>query len=239
MLVCEDQGRSFHLFSRSQPSNHWIAGRNFTSFSKYRFAIRGWLSLLLVKMVVQRAGKNVDTTCPKCHSQPESLDHVSNTCSPNQLMREKHNRILRMLVEVISKEGRDVVVERSFSPDGLRPDVVVRDQVMKQTTIVDVVIPYEARVDASSKARVEKVQKYERLRVWMEGQQEYQNASIHAFVVGSLGGWDDNNASAAPAACGQEVHFTIQKAVHGGCHQRLSGDLEKSTVTHDINFNSL
>ena len=200
MLECKDQGRSFHLLSQSQSSNHWIAGGNYTSFAEYRFAIRGRLNLLPVKTVVKRAGKNINTTCPKCKSQPESLGHVLNACTPNTgLMRERHNAVLRRLVKAVRKEGKDVFVEQSISPDNLRPDLVVRDQETRQTVVVDVTIPYEASDEAFSKARAEKLQKYEGLRRWMENQTEYSTTTVYPFVVGSLGGWDNNNTAALRA----------------------------------------
>ncbi len=69
-LQCADKGRSFHLIHQDQSSNHWIPEGKYTSFSAYRFAIKARLNFLPVKTVVRRAGKSVDTKCPKCSQKP-------------------------------------------------------------------------------------------------------------------------------------------------------------------------
>ena len=118
LLECTDQGRSFHLLAQSDTSNHWITTGKCTSFAAYRFATKARLNLFPVKTVVRRAGKALDTTCPRCSAQPESLSHVLNACTPNAgLMRERHNTILQCLVKAANKEDKDLFVEQSFSPD--------------------------------------------------------------------------------------------------------------------------
>jgi len=42
------------------------------------------------------------------------------------------------------------------------------------------------------KSRAEKEQKYSQLKDWMTDNQ-YNNVTVHALVVGSLGTWDPNN----------------------------------------------
>ncbi len=194
VLESKDQGRSFHLISKDQSSNHWIAGGRYTSFAAYRFAIKARLNLLPVKTVVRRTGKNISTTCPRCKSQPESLGHVLNACQPNTgLMRARHNVILERLVKAIPKEGRDVYVEQSISSDNLRPDIVVHDRSSGEAVVVDVSCPYESAPDAFSKSRSKKEQKYAGLKTWMLAQPQYKKVSVHAFIVGALGSWDEEN----------------------------------------------
>ena len=53
------------------------------------------LNLLPVKTVVNRTGKNINTTSTKCKTQPESLGQVLNACTANTgLTRERHNKVL-------------------------------------------------------------------------------------------------------------------------------------------------
>ena len=97
LLQALDQGRAFHLASKYPSSSHWVRDGSFVSFAEYRFSIKGRLNLLPTKVTIKRAGKpNIDTTCPKCRQQPQTLGHVLNACTPNAgLMRERHNAILQ------------------------------------------------------------------------------------------------------------------------------------------------
>ena len=83
LIDAPDQGRAFHLISKCADSNHWIAARAFTSFVEHRFAIKAHLNLLPTKSVVQRTGKQIDVTCARCKTQPETLAHVLSSCTPN------------------------------------------------------------------------------------------------------------------------------------------------------------
>lgn len=71
--------------------------------------------------------------------QPETLGHVLNACTPNAgLMRERHGKILDRLVKAIPKDGVDVFVEQSISPDDLRPDIILHDKSSGKAVICDV-----------------------------------------------------------------------------------------------------
>ena len=84
LLQATDLGRSFHLVSQHPSSSHWIKEGSFVSFADYRFAIKGRLNLLPTKVVIKRTGKpHLDSTCPKCKQEAQTLGHVLNTCTPN------------------------------------------------------------------------------------------------------------------------------------------------------------
>jgi len=92
-----------------------------------------------VAAVQKTLRKTNDLTCRRCQARPETLGHVLNACAPNTgLMRERHNTILQRLARAIPREENDVYLEKLFSPEGLRPDVVVINKVTKDSTIVDV-----------------------------------------------------------------------------------------------------
>ena len=164
LLEAQDQGRTFHLVSKTPSSNHWIHAGAYTTFSDYRFAIRARLNLLPTRTVAKRAGHpEIDTTCPKCHQAPETLGHVLNACTPNTgLMRERHNAILKRLVKAVPREAGEKYVEQNIrdAPGDLRPDLVILSQEKKVATIVDVTIPYEGEVNSFIAARAEKLRKY-------------------------------------------------------------------------------
>lgn len=107
-------------------------------------------------------------TCKKCHSQPESLGHVLNACTPNAgLMRQQHNTILQRIARAINKEGKNLYLEQFISPDSLRPDILLHNTSTGEAVVVDVTVTYESGRDALKKARSEKEQKYAGLKTWM------------------------------------------------------------------------
>ena len=195
LLEAKDQGRAFHLIGEHPSSSHWMREGDFTSFAEFRFAIKGRLNLLPTKTTVKRAGRpDLNTTCPKCHQQPETLGHVLNACTPNTgLMRERHNKILKRLSNAINEDTGDKYVEQTVrgAPGDLRPDLVVYHN-DNRVTIVDVTIPFESDELAFSKARAEKKQKYGPLCQWMQDNGR-SDVLVEAFIVGSLGSWDKAN----------------------------------------------
>ena len=195
VLSAKDQGRTFHLASKHPSSSNWIRDGSFVSFTEYRFAIRGRLNLLPTKSVVRRAGHpHLDTTCPKCRSQPQTLGHVLNACTPNaSLMRSRHNAVLQRLSRAVSPTEGDRYMEQNVrnAPGDLRPDMVVWHP-DGRITIVDVTIPYEGEEGAFMKARQEKKTKYQPIADWLVTK-GHPDVLIDAFVVGSLGSWDPEN----------------------------------------------
>ena len=129
LLQSTDQGRSFRLISKHPSGSHWIQDGSFVSFAEYRFAIKWRLNLLPTKSVIKRARKpHLDTTCPKCKSQPQTLGHVLNACTPNTgLMRERHNAILQRLSRAIPASEGDKYLEQKVrnAPYDLKPDLIV------------------------------------------------------------------------------------------------------------------
>ena len=168
----------------------------FVSFAEYRFAVKARLNLLPTKAVVKRADTpQLDVTCPKCKSQPETLGHILNTCTPNVgLMRERHNAVLQWLVKATPESLGEKFVEQKIkdSPGCLRPDLVIWHKEEKAVSIVDVTIPFEGTEDAFEKVRDEKVSKYQPLIEWLKTK-GYDNVFLQAFVLGSLGSWDNDN----------------------------------------------
>lgn len=120
----------------------------------------------------RRAGKiHIDVTCPKCHSQPETLGHVLNACTPNTgLMRAWHNSILKRLVKAVpSKVGKKFVEQKlRDSLSDLRPDLTIINRQTGEALIVDVTVPFEGCDEAFEKARAEKLSKYHPLKIWLE-----------------------------------------------------------------------
>ena len=107
LLEAQDQGRTFHLVSKTPSSNHWIHAGAYTTFSDYRFAIRARLNLLPTRTVAKRAGHpEIDTTCPKCHQAPESQQarnrEPSGTAPTRQLWTEERRETF---LEVADRVG--------------------------------------------------------------------------------------------------------------------------------------
>ena len=163
------------MLAKAEASNHWLPTGCYMSFAAYWFTIKARLNLLPVKTVLRRTGRgNGNTLCLRCRSQLESLGHVLNACTPSAgLMRARHNAILQRLVKAIPKEDKDQFMEQAFSPDNLRPDIVLRNQATGNSVVVDITVLYEAGPEAFEKACFEKEQKYSGLREWMKAQDGY------------------------------------------------------------------
>ena len=73
----------------------------------------------------------------------------------------------------------------------LPPDIVIRDDIKRQISIIDVTVPFEKRVVALDEARQRKVDNYHLLAESFRGKS--YTVEVDAFIVGSLGGWDWRN----------------------------------------------
>jgi hypothetical protein len=75
--------------------------------------------------------------------------------------------------------------------DGLRPDLLIVNEVEKSAAIIDVATPFENRIAAFEAARNDKKAKYGHIA------DHYRclgyNVVVDAFAVGAMGGWDPAN----------------------------------------------
>jgi hypothetical protein len=78
--------------------------------------------------------------------------------------------------------------------DPVRPDIVVINEEKKTVAIVDVAIPFENRPMAFNLARQEKERKYAGVVEHFKSQG--YTTTCEAFIVGSLGGYDNQNTAA-------------------------------------------
>ena len=131
----------------------------------------------------------------------------------------RHNSILQCIVKAILKEGRNVYVEQAISPENLRPDIVVHNSSTGEAVVADITVPYEADDNAFTKARQEKEQKYNGLKEWMLSQECYSKVSIHAFIVGSLGAWDEENVHCLRALHIARSYTPVFETLHCRCNQ--------------------
>ena len=78
---------------------------------------------------------------------------------PKELMRERHNSILKRLVKAVPQSAGNKFVEQKVlnSPYDLRPDLVVLNDEANSATIVDVTIPFEASPHTFTTAGEEKL----------------------------------------------------------------------------------
>ena len=191
-----DQGRTFHCVSLHPSSNHWIRSGKYISFGEYRFAIKARLNLLPTKTVLKRSGKpNINTSCPGCNGEQETLAHVLNHCPRNEgLIRHRHNAILHRLSKAIPKTKGIQYLEQTVpgDPQGLKPDIVLLNDSTSEAFVIDVTVPFEGPEGTLEAAKEGKVIKYSHLREVLAAK-GYQQITVDAFVIGSLGTWDPQN----------------------------------------------
>ena len=78
-------------------------------------------------------------------------------------------------------------------------------------TIIDVAIPYEGDSDAFTKARNVKRSKYQPIASWLVSK-GVTDVSVDAFIIGSLGSWDPNNAAVLQRLCiGKKYSVLLKK----------------------------
>ena len=194
-MAAADQGRAVSCTSQHPASNHWLTTGKYTSFGEYRFALKARLNLLPTKTVRKRAGENIpDLSCPRCRTEQETLAHVLNHC-PNHvgLLRHRHNNILKWLANAVpqwkGQQFKEQVVPGD--PQGLKPDLVVLNDVTKEAYVVDVTMPFEGS-DSFRAARAEKERKYHHLKALLHSK-GFDRVDVDAFIVGPLGSWDKCN----------------------------------------------
>ena len=118
-------------------------------------------------------------TCRRCGTARENAFHVLNQCRINAvMMTARHNSVLELLEQLMSRYGLQARVNRRMEGTDLRPDVEL--SLAGSRLMVDVAVSYDTP-DHLKSAFDRKVDKY------------MVHGNIKPLVVGSLGSWYPNN----------------------------------------------
>ena len=135
------------------------------------------LDLLPLRGYKWSAGGN--KTCRRCGTGRENAFHVLNQCRVNTgLMTERHNSVLGLLEQLMTRYGLQAKVNRRLEGTDLRPDVEL--SIAGARLMIDVAVSYDTPENLKS-AHDRKVDKY------------LVHGNIKPLIVGSLGSWYPNN----------------------------------------------
>ena len=194
LLRKPDQGKVLEIATQATASNHMMRNGSFTRFADWRFVHRARLDCVPLN-ATKRFGDGPEN-CRKCPAVRETLPHVINCCHHHALARNlRHNAIASRIAKAIpSRLG--TIRENQQVPGytgerRLRPDIVITNEQEKRIIICDITVAFENRYDAFTRARQEKISKYE--PIIEQYRDKGWTALQDAIVVGSLGSWDPAN----------------------------------------------
>ncbi|PAV78293.1 hypothetical protein WR25_06735 [Diploscapter pachys] len=146
------------------------------------------------KLVPRHAGSPCPST-PHTHANPASQSHAPTSTTEASLDIFDNNTGSTW----DSSAGSIVYNDQKIpgTPGLLRPDIAIIDNAAKSCVIVDVVVTYENRKDALVAARMDKIRKYEVLKLHFE--RLGYRTTLDAYVVGTLGSMDPLNRRAVAA----------------------------------------
>ncbi|GBN45605.1 hypothetical protein AVEN_250960-1 [Araneus ventricosus] len=131
--------------------------------------------------------------CRRCtKANLETLPHVINHCEVHsRAWQLRHDGIQNRLVHAAENSSAEIlpVNQKIVKEYNLRPDIVLK--IDGKIFILDVVCPFENRLDSFEKAKDEKRRKYQVLVDHFK--QQNTVAEIIPIVVGALGTWDSEN----------------------------------------------
>uniref|UniRef100_A0A914Z9B1 Reverse transcriptase domain-containing protein n=1 Tax=Panagrolaimus superbus TaxID=310955 RepID=A0A914Z9B1_9BILA len=189
-----DQGKVYEVVSKSNYSNHFMHDGNFTRFAEWRFVHRARLGVVPLNGC-RRYGNDNNKQCRRCGGPNETLPHVLNHCQPHMpTIRKRHDAIQNRLIKATKLQPNQKLLNDICVPgvvSNLRPDITILDNVNKTATIIDIACPFENRQTAIDAARNEKLSKYQHIKEQL--QQKGYKVFLDAFVIGSLGSYDQNN----------------------------------------------
>lgn len=212
-------GHAAPLISRDKSSVHFIRTGEGISFSDWRFIHSARLSCTSVRALRLRSGG--DTRCRLCGFPFEDLQHILNHCKHHTLLCiRRHDAILIRLTRAVlsvccsSQDALTDATEKLMNREGIikpsahieiyvnhshptyckkkeRPDFIIIDNVKRTAFIIDVNVPFERDADSFKKAAAIKFDTYADTAKVMR--RSGLNASVHAFLIGSLGSWSPDN----------------------------------------------
>ena len=144
------------------------------------------------------APENENKSCRRCDYHNESLQHVLCHCPANMhLVRNRHNAILRLIAEALSKlPDIECVFDQQckLSDRNLRPDIQVTCDSAKAFYIIDVKTPYDT-VTNFDNAASRNMQHYKELQSDIRSALSGWRVHIYTVIVGALGSWAPANDS--------------------------------------------
>ncbi|GBN56500.1 Retrovirus-related Pol polyprotein from type-2 retrotransposable element R2DM [Araneus ventricosus] len=186
-----DQGKAMECVAQSPISSHFIANGLYTRFSEYRFIHRTRLNLLPLNGLPWKDGPV--KRCRRCNkANLETLPHVINHCEVHsRAWQLRHDSIQNRVVNAAENSKAEILsINKKFVKEfNLRPDIILK--LDGKLYIIDIVCPFENRLDRFEKAKDEKRRKYQVLVDHFH--QQNITAEIIPIVVGALGSWDTEN----------------------------------------------
>ncbi|GBO37569.1 Retrovirus-related Pol polyprotein from type-1 retrotransposable element R2 [Araneus ventricosus] len=186
-----DQGKAMECVAQSPISSHFIANGLYTRFSEYRFVHRARLNLLPLNGLPWKEGPNKG--CRRCNKADlETLPHVINHCEAHsRAWQLRHDGVQNRIVTAAQNSRAEIISinKKVVKSHNLRPDIVLK--LDNKIYIIDVVCPFENRLEGFERAKQEKLRKYSVLIEHLLPQASA--VEIVPIVVGALGAWDPAN----------------------------------------------
>ena len=139
LLAKKDQGKVFEITGKCRYSNHFLRSGSFTRFYDWWFIHRAKLNCL-----PSNWEKQGDKRCRKCGNPQETLPHVIGHCGVHyDAIQRRHNNIQDRLVKGLKlTQTAALTTNKTVQGEvgelaGLRPDIVIRDDVNRRITIID------------------------------------------------------------------------------------------------------
>ena len=156
-----------------------ISTRTELGFEDWHYLHRARLDLLPLRGYVWSSPPN--QPCRRCgdRNSKENAFHLLNNCKLNMpLYTRRHNAVLDILANLLTKTGFEPAINRQTDGCELRPDVEL--SISGSRVLIDVRVSYDLAQNLE-KARDEKVAKYKELGTTLP------------LIVGSLGSWLPTN----------------------------------------------
>ncbi|KMQ93075.1 r2 protein [Lasius niger] len=180
-LIAQRQG----MDDFAQPlSNAWLSRSDLLRSSRLIDAIKLRTNTYPTRMTLKRAHENVNLICRACGEAGETLGHILGQCITTKAKRfKRHNEIVDLLKDRLVETNR-VMVEHTIKLNGekLKPDLVISNE--ERVIVIDVTVRYENK-SFLAEAAEEKVDKYIKVSMKLEGNLNFREAKVVPIVVDS------------------------------------------------------
>ena len=220
-----EQGGFAQTISQAPESNYWLRDCRYLRYREFRWAIKARLNLLPVAAHKRKyGGSAADTRCKGCVGHIETQEHCLSVCQSNMpAMKARHDKVMERLVGAIPDSlGTKFLDQTVPECSGMqRPDIVILHEGQKKAYLIDVTCPCD-RPENMTAARKRKLDKYAGVKEKL--QDRGYEAFLDAFVVGTLGTWDPENANLMQVVGIGRKYGTLFKKLC--CRDAIAGSYE-------------